>query len=110
MIFEEINKDINKEILDDLEKPKKIKNNLEILQSQLPSILDDFQKYYVFFNKNPEYSEYQQIFQNIKSNLNNINSKLFKISNDVEIHTDKINKKLFVMNILIEKEKKKIEN
>jgi dihydrofolate reductase len=44
MIFEEINKDINKEILDDLEKPKKIKNNLEILQSQLPSILDDFQK------------------------------------------------------------------
>ena len=53
------------------------KEKLETLNNQLPAILDDFKKYYVFYNKNPEYSEYQQMFENIKSNLTKINSDLF---------------------------------
>jgi len=80
---------------------------LETLQSQLPSILSDYQKYYRFYNKNPENQEYQQMFQNIKSNLNNINAQLFTLSNDVQSNTNKLNSKLFALDVLIKREKKK---
>ena len=80
---------------------------LETLQSQLPSILSDYQKYYRFYNKNPENQEYQQMFQNIKSNLNNINAQLFTLSNDVQSNTNKLNSKLFALDVLIKKEKSK---
>jgi hypothetical protein len=80
---------------------------LETLQSQLPSILNDYQKYYRFYNKNPENQEYQQMFQNIKGNLSNINSKLFILSNDVQSNINKLNSKLFALDVLIKREKKK---
>ena len=36
-----------------LTKPDDFKQQLQVLQDQLPSILDDFKKYYIFYNKNP---------------------------------------------------------
>ena len=95
------------ENMNSFEEPQTFTQKLETLQSQLPSILDDFSKYYVLFNKNPEYPEYQQSFQYIKSNLNNINSNLFTLSNDVQKNTDKINETLFALDFLIKKEKEK---
>ena len=85
--------------------PRQFIQNLETLQSQLPPILDDFKKYYVFYNKNPEYQEYQTNFQNIKGNLNNINTQLFTLSNSVESSTDQLNRKLFGLDLLIKKER-----
>jgi len=82
-------------------------NQLQTLQSQLPAILADYQKYYVFYNKNPESQEYQQMFQNIKSNLNNVNSQLFTLSNNVQTNIDNINQKLMTINSLIQKEKER---
>ena len=78
-----------------------------VLEDQLPSILDDFQKYYVFYNKNPEYDEYQKMFDNIKSNLHTINSNLFSVMNDVDSATESVNKKLAALNVLIRREKLK---
>ena len=97
----------NEDTFNNFEDPIQFTTQLETLQSQLPAILNDFTKYYVFFNKNPEYPEYEQMFQNIKSNLNDINSQLFILSNDLQINTDKINEKLFALDVLIRKEKKK---
>lgn len=99
--------DENDDIINDFPKPNKFTENLEKLKSQLPVVLDEFKKYYVFFNKNPEYQEYQNMFQNIKSNLNNINSELFSLSNEVQSNTDKINQKLFAIDILIKKERER---
>lgn len=81
-------------------------NQLKLLQQQLPPILDDFEKYYVFYNMNPSNNEYQQMFQNIKNNLDTINSKMFMLSNSIEKETDNINKKLLALDVLIQKEKK----
>ena len=100
----------NDSTIKNLPQPQQIMQQLETLLSQVPSILADFQKYYVFYNKNPEYPEYQQMFQNIKGNLNNNNSQLFTLSNDVQINTDKINEKLFALDLLIRKEKQKNKN
>jgi hypothetical protein len=80
-------------------------NKLNILKQQLPSILDDFKKYYIFYNKNPENSEYQQMFENIKNNLNNINSQLFMVKNNVQSETNKLNKNMVYLNKLIQNDK-----
>ena len=93
--------------LSNYQTPAQFKERLQTLQQQLPAILDDFKKYYVFYNKNPEYDEYRQMFENMKSNLNKINSDLFILSNDVSSSTDELNKKLFALNTLIEDEKQK---
>ena len=92
-------------LTDDLTKPQVFLSKINVLKEKLPSILDDFKKYYVFYNKNPEYDEYQQIFENIKGNLQNINSELFMTSNNIEKDTENINDRLQKINALIAKEK-----
>jgi hypothetical protein len=97
----------NEDINDNYKKPEALREKLKTLNQQLPAILNDFKKYYVFFNKNPENPEYQNLFENIKNNLTKIGSDLFVLSNDVESSTGEINKKLFALNILIQKEKER---
>jgi predicted translin family RNA/ssDNA-binding protein len=46
------------------------------------------------------------MFENIKSNLNTVNSNLFILSNTIDVNTAKVTKKLFELNALIKKEKK----
>lgn len=92
---------------DNLKNPQMLKEKLQTLHEKLPAILDDFKKYYVFFNKNPEYPEYQNHFENIKGNLTKIHSELFILSNDVETSTQDINKNLFSLNVLIKQEKER---
>ena len=94
-------------LTDDLTKPQVFLSKINVLKEKLPSILDDFKKYYVFYNKNPEYGEYQQMFENIKGNLQNINSELFMTSNNIEKDTENINDRLQKINALIAKEKMK---
>jgi hypothetical protein len=94
----------NNDITQKLPKPSEFTNKLGTLQNQLPAILQDFQKYYVFYTKNPEYPEYQQMFQNIKGNLNTINSELFTLSNSVQSSTDVLNTSLVELYDLIKAE------
>jgi len=94
----------NNDITQKLPQSSQFTTKLETLQNQLPAILEDFKKYYVFFKKNPEYPEYQQMFQNIKGNLNTINSDLFTLSNSVQSTTDAVNTKLVELNNLIKRE------
>lgn len=95
-----------KEITNTFPDSSKFREKIATMNSQLPSMLDDFKKYYVFFNKNPDYPEYQQMFQNIQSNLNKMNSDMFMLSNDVQSSTNTMNKTLFKLDILIKEERK----
>jgi len=80
-------------------------NDIKTLQEKLPAILDDFKKYYVFFNKNPTYSEYQTIYANLKSNMNSISNELSKIYDNVNSDSKKLSDALVNINALIENEK-----
>jgi hypothetical protein len=91
--------------IDDLIKPQVFLSQINTLKEKLPSILEDFVKYYIFYNKNPEYSEYQQMFENIKANLQKINSELFMVSNNIDKNTETINHRLQKINMSITKEK-----
>ena len=78
---------------------------LQTMQSQLPPILADFQNAYVLYNTDQNNQEYKQSFENIKNNLNSLNSQLFTVSNTVQSDIDKINSKLFALDFLIKKER-----
>jgi hypothetical protein len=89
----------------DLPKATVFLSKINVLSNQLPAILDDFKKYYVFYNKTPEYDEYKNMFENIKSNLNTTNTSLVKISDSVGSATEDINVKLEELNKLIRGER-----
>jgi hypothetical protein len=94
-------------LLDETVQTSDFNNKIRTLQEKLPAILDDFEKYYVFFNKNPTYSEYEKIYENLKNNLNTISNELLTITNDVDKNTKNIGEFLLKINQSIEKEKNK---
>ena len=81
-------------IIDKLPKPEQFTNNLNTLKQQIGPILDDFKKYYVFYNKNPEYPEYQSMFNTVKGQMTQLCSDLFTLENSVKSNIDEINKAL----------------
>jgi ABC-type transporter Mla subunit MlaD len=91
--------------IQDLPNANNFLSKVSVLSNQLPAILDDFKKYYVFYNKTPEYDEYKQMFENIKANLNTTNSSLAKINKSVDSATEDINEKLVTLNKLIRRER-----
>lgn len=93
--------------INNLTKPEIYQNRIDELKAQMPPLLDDFKKYYVFYNKDPTINEYQQIYDNIKNNLQSLNSKLFQINNSIQSDTEKINNELVVLNEEINNEKNK---
>jgi len=81
--------------------------DLTSIQQQIPSILDDFTKYYIFYNKNPEYDEYQRLYYNIKDNMDNLESQMKKTSQSIDEDTEKLNQILKNVNEKINKERTK---
>ena len=49
---------------------------------QFFSALDDFKKYYVYYNKNPEVDEFQNYYINSKSQLQTMSRDLFLTTNN----------------------------
>lgn len=94
-------------ITDNLDKADVLKSKMEELKQKLPHISEDFIKYYTFFSKNSENQEYKQIFENVKKNLEKVNSELFVIENKIDKNTQMVNKDLFKFDIEIKKDKKK---
>ena len=59
---------------------EKIKN----IKGSFLSALDDFKKYYVYYNKNPEVDEFQNYFANSKGQLQGLNSDIFLVTNNIQ--------------------------
>lgn len=93
--------------LEKMVNPEEIKTKIKTLEEQTPYILDEFKKRFVLYNKNPEYSEFQQTFENIKLNLGNIGAQFFELINTIQADTEKLNQKLNCLNALIVEEKQK---
>lgn len=78
-------------------------NNIE---KQFFSALDDFKKYYVFYNKNPEVNEFQNYFVNSKGQLQNISKDLFLTTNDINKNIEILNNQMKQVSIKLKDEKK----
>lgn len=88
-------------------KPEKFKENLNELNGKVDLILDEFKKVYVISKMNPANEEYQQQYANMVAGINQIQSKLFSMSNDVQVNIENINKAMLSFDIEIRKEREK---
>jgi hypothetical protein len=88
-------------------KPEFFTERVKTLEQQLPPILDEFNTYFVLYNKTPNYPEYENMFNNIKQNLNSLGASLFMVSNDVDTNIDNLNKAFKALDILINRERKR---
>ena len=88
-------------------KPELFTERVQTLQQQLPPILDDFNNYFVLYNKTPNYPEYENMFNNIKQNLKQLGASLLMVSNDVDANIDNINKAFKTLDVLIANERRK---
>lgn len=96
-----------KQFMAQFTKPEVFTERVQTMKQQLPSILDDFKSYFVLYNKTPNYPEYENMFNNIKRNLNNLSASLFIVSNNVDANIDNINKTFKELDVLIAKERRK---
>ena len=94
--------------INNLPNSEQFTDKLDALQQKIGPILEDFKKYYVFYNKNPEYPDYQSMFDKVKGQITQVCSDLFTLENNVDANIDKINKALAELNLLIKEEKKKL--
>jgi len=76
------------------------------IKTQFFSALDDFTKYYVYFNKNPEVNEFQNFYANSKSQLQTMSQQLFSTTNNIDKNIEEIDKEVSSISIKLEEEEK----
>lgn len=90
--------------------PKNSDQYLEKIRTSKESlhlILHEFKKIFILSKMHPENEEYQQQFSNVSNSLKELLSSFFTLSNDVQVNTDDISKKMLELDILIHKERVK---
>ena len=89
---------------------KSFNEKITNINSQFFSALDDFKKYYVYFNKNPEVNEFQNYYANSKGQLQTMNRNMFLMTNNIEKNIEILNKKVLLLSIKLNNEKKLNKN
>ena len=85
----------------------KINNEkIDAIKTKFFSALDDFKKYYVYYNKNPEVDEFQNYYSNSKSQLQSISRDLFLTTNSIDESIDNLDKTMSDISLKLENEKK----
>lgn len=101
MELENENMDLN------LKKPEEYINKLDELSGGVNLLLDEFKKIYIIAKMHPNNEDIQDRYQDMISNINQLQSKMFSISNDVQVNINDINQKMLSLNLIIEKERNK---
>jgi len=77
---------------------KNIRQNLESIQSQIGSMLNDYKEYYILTNKEPDNEEYNSYYQTAGTNIEQLKNKLFEMKNEIERNTNKLSRDLNTIN------------
>jgi hypothetical protein len=79
---------------------------INTIKNQFFSALDDFKKYYVYYNKNPEVSEFQNFYANSKGQLQTMSNDLFLLTNNIINNIQNLDNKIAETSVKLEDEKK----
>ena len=85
-------------------KSQQFDEQINNIKTQFFSALDDFTKYYVYFNKNPEVNEFQNFYANSKSQLQTMSRQLFLTTNNIDKIIEEIDKQVYSISIKLEGE------
>jgi hypothetical protein len=84
---------------------KQFDEKIDSIKTQFFSALDDFKKYYVYYNKNPEVNEFQNYYANSKSQLQSMSKDLFVTTNDIDKQIEILEETIQKMDKLLKQEK-----
>lgn len=90
---------------DNFMKPEQFNEKLNELNGTITFLLDEFKKIYVLSKMYPANQEYQQQYANMIDGLNQIQSKIFSTSNDVQVNIDNLNKAMIEIDVRIKQER-----
>ena len=85
-----------------------MKNKSHEYQQQLPGLLDDLKKYFVFSNKNPEIAEYSSMFENTRIQLAQMQSHIYQLNIQSEQMTAQLNHSLSILTTELEEIKNRL--
>lgn len=80
-------------------------DKINSIKSQFFSALDDFKKYYVYYNKNPEVNEFQNYYSNSKGQLQTLSRDIFVTTNDIDKQIEILEAAIKTMMELLKEEK-----
>ena len=89
-----------------IKQAKQFNEQINNIKSQFFSALDDFTKYYVYYNKNPEVNEFQNYYANSKSQLQTMSKDLFLTTNNIDKNIEELDNEMLKISIKLENEKK----
>ena len=89
-----------------IEESEQINEKINTLKSQFFSALDDFKKYYVYYNKNPEVNEFQNYYVNSKGQLQTMSRDLFLTTNNIDKNIEYLDEKMSSISKQLDNEKK----
>ena len=89
-----------------IKQSKNFNEQINNIKSQFFSALDDFKKYYVYYNKNPEVNEFQNYYTNSKSQLQTMSKDLFLTTNNIDKNIEILDNEMLDISIKLEKQKK----
>ncbi len=75
------------------------------IEGQFFSALEDFKKYYVYFNKNPEVDEFQNYYSNSKSQLQTMSKEVRNITLSIDKQIEALNIQMSGISEKIQREK-----
>jgi hypothetical protein len=86
--------------------PEQNNEKIQSIKTQFFSALDDFKKYYVYYNKNPEVDEFQNYYANSKGQLQTMSKELFLTTNSIDKHIEILDNEMKDIAVKLEAEKK----
>ena len=86
-------------------KAQEFNEKINTTKERFFSALDDFNKYYVYFNKNPEVDEFQNYYANSRGQLQSISGNMFTITNDIDKQIEDLNAEMAEVSVKLENEK-----
>ena len=84
----------------------KFNDQIVSIKSQFFSALDDFKKYYVYYNKNPEVNEFQSNYFDSKNKLEMLSNNLFLLTNTINKEIQDLDSNMLDISLKLENEKK----
>jgi len=82
-------------------------NQLNELNGKIDLLLAEFSRSYILYKMNSTNPEYEQQYANMVANINQIQSKLFATSNNIQVNIDELSQNLIKINGLIDIERDK---
>jgi hypothetical protein len=86
--------------------PEQNNEKIHSIKTQFFSALDDFKKYYVYYHKNPEVTEFQNYYANSKGQLQTMSKDLFLTTNNIDRHIEILDEEMKDVAVKLEEEKK----